>query len=562
MSDTPTHLRPPAETDLQLIAEAAIAFLEVPDEADLFALVGNFVQRVVGPDALISVSDYDPRGRDFKPKAMLGFGATAERMMGLLGKSLSGLAGDYPVAVKQAMASGRITHVPGGVVELASGVVPEAVCRQAERLFGLHAVHVIGFVKAEQVLGGICIIARRPELPLRAETVETLVRLASVALERRRAQQEQAQLSRQLGQAQKLEAVGQLAGGVAHDFNNLLTGIIGNADAALQDLPRDHVCREDLEEVVALGRRAAALTQRLLAFSRNKPGALRPCDLNRQVSGLCDLLPRVLGEVVTIRQQLDKGLPPVLLDPVLLEQVVLNLAVNARDAMPGGGTLTLTTRRGADPAEVVLEVADTGTGMDEATRARIFEPFFTTKAEGKGTGLGLAIVYNALRQLEGRVEVHSVVGQGTRFVVSLRADEHAEPAVETTSGLDAPRGSETILVVEDEPSVRAIEERVLARLGYQVIAVGDGETALEVVRQRGSTIPLLLTDVVMPKMTGTELAQHVRALVPAIRVLFVSGYNDHFTTGTPLGPGEDLLAKPFRPAELGLRVRALLDGGR
>ncbi|MGH7526451.1 MAG: response regulator, partial [Gemmatimonadales bacterium] len=385
---------------------------------------------------------------------------------------------------------------------------------------------------------------------------------------------EQRLLEEQLRHSQKLEAVGQLAGGIAHDFNNLLTAILSSTDMAARELPESHPVREYLSEIHRASDRAADLTRQLLAFSRRQVLRLEVLDLAEVVNEAERMLRRVIGEDVRLETRLTAGVPPVRADRGQLLQVLMNLAVNARDAMPSGGALTLatghqivdrttaTTHRGMTPGEYsVLAVSDTGTGMDEATQSRIFEPFFTTKPSGKGTGLGLSMVYGIVKQVEGYVQVDSQPAKGATFTIYLPAAPGATAVVRT------PRrqrirmhGDETVLVAEDEPGVRSPVRRILAAHGYRVLDAPTGMGALEAAEQHQGRIDLLLTDVVMPGMNGGELARRLRGVRPQCRVLYMSGYStEAVATQGVLTPGAAFLQKPFSVEELVLRVREVLD---
>src|SRR5690242_4060789 len=345
---------------------------------------------------------------------------------------------------------------------------------------------------------------------------------------------EQRLLQQQLVQAQKMEAVGRLAGGIAHDFNNLLTVISSYSDLLLEDLARDDPRRDDVEQVRKAAEGAASLTRQLLAFSRQQVLELRVVNLNAVVTDLRKMLQRVIGEDVDFATVLAPDLADVKADVGQLEQVLMNLAVNARDAMPTGGKLTIETTNveldtdytrthhaAAAGHFVMLAVTDTGTGMDEATQAKIFEPFFTTKGQGKGTGLGLATVYGIVKQSGGFIWVYSELGHGSSFKIYLprvvaaadapRADAPAAPAV--------PRGAETILVVEDAPAVRAVTRHVLERQGYTVLEAAGGDIALQLAAAHAGPIHLLLTDVVMPGMSGRQVAEKLAIRRPEMRVL-------------------------------------------
>jgi len=382
-------------------------------------------------------------------------------------------------------------------------------------------------------------------------------------------------LEEQLLQAQKMEAVGQLAGGIAHDFNNVLTAILSTAELVLIELPPDHPHREDLEEIKRSANRAAALTRQLLAYSRRQVLQPRVMDLNGVVTSLDRMLRRILGEQVTLTQALAQGLWHVRADRGQLEQILVNLAVNASDAMPGGGRLTITTENVDRVAEeagaalrgpcVMLSVADTGVGMDESTRQRVFEPFFTTKSRGKGTGLGLATAYGIVRQSGGVIRVSSAPGAGTTFRIYLpRVDapvEGDEPGAGVAGG-PRPGASGTVLLVEDEEAVRKLGVRILQEAGFSVLPASHAAEALQVAGAHSEPIHLLVTDVVMPGRSGVELAAELSKQRPGLRVLFTSGYPE--TERGRWEPTEGwgaFLQKPFTPTDLLDAVRTTTSTG-
>jgi PAS domain S-box-containing protein len=381
-------------------------------------------------------------------------------------------------------------------------------------------------------------------------------------------------LEEQFRQAQKMEAVGQLAGGVAHDFNNLLTVITGFSELALDQMRPDDPSRELIAGVLKAGDRAAALTRQLLAFSRKLVLHPQVLNVNVLLGELSKMLVRLLGENIALRLEAGAALGLVKVDPGQFEQAVINLAVNARDAMPGGGRLTIETRNAeldegyvgqhpdARPGRYVLvAVSDTGHGMDAVTQARIFEPFFTTKGLGRGTGLGLAMVYGFVKQSGGHIDVESEVGRGTTFKVYLpRTDEAVPTGRPAPDFVLVPSGTETILLVEDQDAVRNFARHVLLAGGYTVLEARDGEEAFRVAQQCRGPIHLLVTDVVMPRMSGPHLAELLARDRPQLRVLFVSGYADEAITrcGVP-GAGSAFLQKPFNPARLAGKVREVLD---
>jgi two-component system cell cycle sensor histidine kinase/response regulator CckA len=385
---------------------------------------------------------------------------------------------------------------------------------------------------------------------------------------------EQRSLENQFRQAQRLEAVGRLAGGVAHDFNNILTAITGYSDLLLEDLGPEDPKRPDVEEIKAAALRAAALTRQLLAFSRKQTLQTQVLDLNAVVQTLEKMLRRLIGEDVKLELALASTLGAVRADPGQIEQVILNLAVNSRDAMPNGGRLTIETANvdldeayarehaGVSPGRyVMLAVSDTGVGMDAETRSHMFEPFFTTKELGKGTGLGLATVYGIIKQSGGYVWAYSEPGHGATFKVYLpQVDELPAGAGLPEPVLPVAGGRETVLVAEDDPSVRAIVSDVLTQKGYRVLRALDGQAALELARGHPAEIHLLVTDLVMPGMTGRELAEALTAARPGLRVLYMSGYTDDVVVRHGvLEEGMPYLQKPFTPRALASKVRELLN---
>jgi len=384
-------------------------------------------------------------------------------------------------------------------------------------------------------------------------------------------------LEEQVMLSKKMEAIGRLAGGVAHDFNNILTAIGGYTDLLLADLPPDDHRRHDVEEIYQAAQRAAGLTQQLLAFSRRQVLQPKVIDLNALVPEIEKMLRRLIGEDILFATVLHPHLGNVRADPGQIEQVIVNLAVNARDAMPDGGRLTIETRNVELDAEyavdhptvkpgryVMLAVTDSGVGMDEETKSRIFEPFFTTKVRGKGTGLGLATVYGIVQQTGGHIWPYSEPGRGTTMRVYLPRVDAPADAIEHPSDAapDTLRGNETILVVEDEAPVRAVTRQLLERNGYTVLEAPDGAAALALVDGAAGSrhIDLLLTDVIMPGMSGRELADKLKARRPNVRVLFMSGYTDDAVVRHGmLEPGLAYLEKPFRPPMLLKKVRGVLQ---
>jgi two-component system cell cycle sensor histidine kinase/response regulator CckA len=380
-------------------------------------------------------------------------------------------------------------------------------------------------------------------------------------------------LEHHVRQMQKMNAIGRLAAGVAHDFNNMLSIILSYGSLVLDELPADSGIRAEVDEMVGAARRAGQLTHQLLAFSRQQVLEPRIVDLNEVVGGIERLARRLLREDVTLTTSLDPSVGWVRVDVGQMEQVILNLATNARDAMPGGGSLAITTGHivvgdTAGPTDVslapgryvTLEVSDSGGGMDEVTLARVFEPFFTTKAPGAGTGLGLATVFGVVKQSGGHIAVSSRVGHGTTFTIYLPRHEEETRIGVADEGSVRPAsragGGETILLVEDEARVRRLVEAILRRAGYEVIEAATVGAAVEACSRTDEKIDLLLTDVVMPRMSGPELAARFTTSRPDAKVLYVSGYMDVET----MDLGLEFLRKPFTPDALLKRVRDVLDG--
>ena len=393
--------------------------------------------------------------------------------------------------------------------------------------------------------------------------------------QRGRSEKEREKLEEQLRASQKMEAIGSLAGGIAHDFNNLLSVILSYAEFAIDDLPTNHPIRNDLLGVKKAATRAAELTRQLLAFSRKQVLQPVPLDVNQIVRGIEKMLRRVLGEHIDFVQLLAPDLGLTLADPGQVEQVLMNLVVNARDAMAEGGQLTIETSNAevdedfaashlaVKPGSFVqLAVTDTGSGMDDQTRERIFEPFFTTKEKDKGTGLGLSTVYGIVKQTGGDIWVYSELGVGTTFKIYLPRELSATTAtsIKPSAAPMRTNGTETILVAEDDLALNEIARRALEAAGYTVLTAANGQTALRTSAQHAGDIHLLLTDVVMPRMSGRVLAQELAKTRPYLKVIFMSGYTDDaIVHHGVLDAGTHFLVKPFTKADLTRKVREVLD---
>jgi PAS domain S-box-containing protein len=430
------------------------------------------------------------------------------------------------------------------------------------------------------------------EFPIEATISQALAggeRLYTVVMrdisERRQAEEALQRTQAQLLRSQRMESIGQLAGGIAHDFNNLLVVIAGYCELMLEDLRQENPYYAELREIQKAGDRAASLVRQILAFSRQQVLQPQVVSLNETVANVDKLLHRVIGEDIELLSMLDPHLNPVFVDPGQIEQVIVNLVVNARDAMPGGGRLTIETANAELDAQyglvghpdvkagsyVMLSVSDTGRGMDQATQDRIFEPFFTTKEPGKGTGLGLATVYGIVRQSEGYVWVYSEVGIGTTFKVYIPTVEDVSPAQPNAPGDEhvrqsasaAARRSSTILVVEDDAAIRGLIRQVLSQAGYAVLTAQHGQEALDVLQAGPDAVAMVLTDIVMPQMSGRELLVHLKRDWPHVKTLCMSGYTDRaIERQGALSPFDTFLQKPFTPAALLRRIDDVLLNGR
>jgi len=412
-------------------------------------------------------------------------------------------------------------------------------------------------------------------LPSPENDASTLCCIATETTELKRIEIERVKLEEQLRQAQKLESIGQLAGGVAHDFNNMLTGMIGFSTLALRDMPENHPVRNYLEIIKETGERAANLTNQLLAFSRKQILEMQKIQLNELFRNLSKMLKRLIGEHVHIELSFEPDLPLVLADPTQMEQILMNLTVNARDAMPKGGWIRIKTAyvevstmeaqaigeiKSGDYVRITVE--DTGEGMSPEIRERIFEPFFTTKQVGQGTGLGLSTVYGIVKQHKGYIHVESEIGKGTRF--TLYFSPYRE-RVESSSGKNRDnsgiqKGSGTILAVDDEKIIREFTRATLAPLGYRILTAESGREALRICEGTEEKIDLLLTDMVMPGMGGPELAGAIQEKRPGIKVLFMTGYTDAHPALDKDNPNTDLILKPLTPETLSKKVEEMLNG--
>jgi len=473
---------------------------------------------------------------------------------------------------RQVLAQGHVEDIAAEPIQTRGGVrwlhtrkIPVVEDGVARYLLGV-SIDITDVRRAQEAL-------RMSHDELERRVAERTAALEREIEERRRAEEELRRVQEQLLQAQKLEAIGRLAGGVAHDFNNLLSVVLSYTNLLVPTLAADDPRRAHLEEVKRAGERGAALTQRLLAFSRQQVIEQRVLDLGRILGEMAPMLRRLVGEDVAMAVSIAPDLGRIKADSGSIEQVILNLVINARDAMPKGGRLMLELENveldeahgrehlgGIAGPHVLLSVSDTGVGMDRATQQRIFEPFFTTKPVGKGTGLGLATVFGIVTQAGGNVWVYSEVGAGTVFKVFLPRTEEEGPREAPRSAATRLGGTETILLTEDEQQLRTVMQRTLEEEGFTVLAAAGGPEAVELCQGYDGEIHLLLTDMIMPRMSGRELVERVAPLRPSMKILFMSGYTERALARRGAGdPRFAFLPKPITPDTLLRKVREVLD---
>jgi two-component system cell cycle sensor histidine kinase/response regulator CckA len=568
---------------LRVLNQASLAMEQTLTADGLFPTLGEKLKELGFACALFLT---DEQQRRLFP-AYLSYDATALKSA----EELAGVAyQDYSIPIESAggcqevVSQKRAVFIqdPGEIAQLWMPASSAASGRQLTSTLGVSRVILTPLVAEEKIIGVLSLqspvlsVNDIPAVTAFGHQVAAVWRKAQLLRDLENSLEELKQTQSQLIQAQKMEAVGRLAGGVAHDFNNLLTVIDLNVQLMARKLYHQDPLWEHVQQIQEVGERASKLTRQLLSFSRREVIEPRVINMSQAVGNLSRMLQRVLGEDIELVTILAQDLWPVKLDPSQMEQIVINLALNARDAMPQGGRLSIATKNevvvestsrtysGIEPGRyVMLTVADTGLGMDEQVRTHLFEPFFTTKERGKGTGLGLPTVYGIVKQNSGHIWVESQVGRGTTFKIYIPAsgDEQMAPERALPARPDGMvRGSETILVVEDEPAVRALAERILRSCGYEVLSASDGLEALRIGQNYQRPIHLLLTDVIMPSMNGKELAERLQQQQPHMRVVYMSGYGeDVIAHHGVLDEGIAFLAKPFTLDTLTTQIRAMLD---
>jgi signal transduction histidine kinase/ActR/RegA family two-component response regulator len=570
----------PREEESVLFSQIATGLLVARSPEEVRRTVSGTVHRLSGALATI-VSLYDPQARSIRlahAHGLEGLVSFVERLgLGRLVETRVPLSSMSEEEMR-AFTSGRLYRLPGGLHALSARTIPLTLCALVEKSFGIKAIWTMGFSWQGSLYGGASMVCRS-EGPLEHSVLlETIINLAAVALQRAYAEEEQSRLRDQLLQARKMEAVGRLAGGIAHDFNNVLTVITGSSDALAEALPPGSPLDADVAEIREAARKATDLTRQLLSFSRREIEQPSVADLDSTIHGMSGMLRRIVGEDIELALDLGSGPACVRIDPSQLSQVILNLAANARDAMPRGGRLHIRTECSAVDDEsarcigvpragryLSMAMSDTGIGMDSQTLSRLFEPFFTTKEPGQGTGLGLSIAYGVAEKAGGTVRADSRLAEGTTITVWLPAVECPPvPAAAPAPPDPPPQAQGEILLVEDDEAVRRYLVKLLERKGYTVHAAGTGAQALAVLQGLRRVPRVLITDLVMPGISGRTLADHVRRIVPSIEVLFVSGYTDDTVVRHGIVEGSiDFLRKPFSRDDLYAHVaRLMARGGR
>lgn len=571
-----SHRPQESRSNVNLISDLAAQLLGATSPSLIRQIVGDTIQALSGAK-IVTVSRFDPILKSVGIGYITGF----ERIRKATEKHgwTKYTRNQVPISSMTDeeyadFTSGKLRFLKGGVHALSARSIPKIAATAIEKIFGIAAIYTMGFSWAGQLYGGVSLMMRHAGTPPNAEEIEAVVSLGAVALQRTIAEQERLDLEDRLVQAQKMEAVGRLAGGVAHDFNNLLTVITGYSDLALSNPADEEEVKNALEEISQAAEKASSLTQQLLAFSRKQVTRPEVLNLSKVAADLQSMLTRLVGEHIELNFPVESDGSCVRADRSQLEQVIINLIANARDAMPNGGAVHLsieTTNIEPDselcasiPAGryAALAVRDTGSGIEPEILEHIFEPFYTTKESGKGTGLGLATAYGIIRQAGGTIVPESVGGLGATMTVLLPAADCMEAEIKEEDGYTAlTQGTETILLVEDESSVRQYLAALLEKQGYEVLAAPSPGPAIDLCSARRGDIDLLVTDLVMPEMNGRELSEEIGGRCGEIKTLFISGYTEDTVVQHGVHSGSlAFLQKPFDGLTFMSRIRSILDG--
>lgn len=557
--------------ELQFLADKALEMASFAGGEDIARFIVDNMRHVIAPDSAVIVFERDAPKEVLKIMASYGLREQCNNK----NCNLDNFEWELSAKLSGLLESSKLKKFNGNLHELFN-ITPgdPNVCKNLLGDIKYPIIHVIGFMPRNILRGGIIIFTQGEQNTIKRHLIDALAGQAVVALERQSSQEELKQAEEQLRQSQKMEAIGTLAGGVAHDFNNMLGAILGYGEVTLDKMPEDSALRKDVEQIISAANRASKLTQQLLAFSRKQILQPKVIDVNQSVIDVEKMLKRLIGENIELQVKLSGDTCNIVADPSQIEQVLLNLAVNARDALSEHGRILIETstimldeeyaRLHPDVSageHIRLSVSDNGEGIPENLRSKIFEPFFSTKKMGKGTGLGLAMVHGIIKQSGGEITVYSELTKGTTFNIYLpKVDIPVEKSPEDAPMKKAKGGSETILVVEDEKILRRLVIRMLGFWGYNILEACNGEEACKLCEETDEDISLIMTDIIMPKMSGLELANNVKKYHPDIKVLFMSGYsNGAATENGGIEPDAHFIAKPFSSKVLARKVREVLE---
>ncbi len=563
--------------DLGLLSRTAMDFVRLPSDQDLYQYITERIRGITGEHVAIAGCEYDAAEGVYRLRSLLGLGSDLAVAREVFGRDISGLAGKVSPSVEELLRTGKLCKVEAGIVEALGDAFPAEVAATLKEKLGLDDVYVMGFVREGRIYGAAMILPREGGAALNTSLLEAFVSQATIALERRTAEKELRAMQDQLRQAQKMEAIGVLAGGIAHDFNNILGAIVGYTDLTLEEAEEGTRTRRNLLQVKAATARATDLVRQILTFSRQSKSEKRRLDLTVIVKEALKLLRPSLPSTIEIHQRVSRTSGPIVGDPTQVHQVLMNLCTNAAHAMRGRhGTLTVSleeTELGEPDASAVdavpagrymcLQVADTGMGMAPEVIERVFEPFFTTKAPGEGTGMGLAVVHGIVQDHGGRIDIESVPDAGTTVSVYLPIDTTADGEKKAEQGGEQHRGTERVLLVDDEQLLVDLGSEMLTGLGYTVAAYSDSELALQEYQADPSGFDVVVTDLTMPRLTGLQLALECKRLRPDMPIVLCTGYTDAKVPGVGVDEAvQALITKPLTRRLLGDTVREVLDARR